>query len=715
MAETERPHRSSSINSSSNNNNNASSSSSSTDLFICFTSRFSSSSSMRLSSKSIHSPARSACLTTSLSRRLRTSGSLKNASAGVLNSPMFGANNSGGGRKRSGSGYENSNNNNNNNIEPSSPKVTCIGQVRVKTRKHVKKKMRARSRRKGGETSFRRSADQNDGGSGSGSGGGGCRFDATENRWVHLPVTICESLRSFGSELNCFFPCRSSCMENSHGDGRRRVESNNEGCGGGGGKSCGAVFTRWFVAVEETSSGGKRREIELVVGGEDEVEEDRRRSRRRHVFEGLDLSEIEMKTEKKERGEVGRMSICSPPKNALLLMRCRSDPVKVAALANRVRERQLSLNDGVYRGGREEEEDDERRRKFELEIEDKKRIDLCDKWISGETNVEREEAEAEAEVVPLVSNPVTEEEERVQVLEDSIVEAQEEGSKSLEVDSYEEEEIEATILKNIEDDIRNAIEEEEHMAEMVDEEELAAVAEVEEEEEEEESKEVEEEEEEEESKEVADAVSVTRENEERSEQGNREPDPSPEVVMRGGSQLEKTTATPYKVLPDCLLLMMCEPKLSMEVSKETWVCSTDFVRCLPGRPPAKKIPPEATGDNNNNNHHHQQPKKRIVAAVDSNASSRRRSIDKPPLHLQPPRSSCSYPAAPPIITAAAAVGEQKVAGANKAYEPPVLPRCKSEPRKSASKLAPEACFWKNRKLEPHPQASVGVGAAGVGF
>ncbi|KAL9291459.1 hypothetical protein AtEden1_Chr3g0172561 [Arabidopsis thaliana] len=682
MAETERPHRSSSINSSSNNN-----SGSSTDLFICFTSRFSSSSSMRLSSKSIHSPARSACLTTSLSRRLRTSGNLKNASAGVLNSPMFGAN---GGRKRSGSGYENSNNNNNNNIEPSSPKVTCIGQVRVKTRKHVKKKMRARSRRKGGENSFRRSVDQND-------GGGGCRFKASENRLVHLPVTICESLRSFGSELNCFFPCRSSCTENSHGDGRR-AESNNDGCGGGGGgsNSCGAVFTRWFVAVEETS-GGKRREIELVVGGEDEVEEDRRRSRRRHVFEGLDLSEIEMKTEKKERGEeVGRMSICSPPKNALLLMRCRSDPVKVAALANRVRERQLSLNDGVYT----EEEEDERRRRFELEIEDKKRIDLCEKWISGETTVETEEvsvavAEAEAEAeAPLPSNPATEKEERVKVVEDSIVEEEQEASKIL--DSFEEE-IEATIMKKIEDEIRNAIEEEEKLAEM---EELAVVA-VAETEEVEESKEV-----------VPDCVP---QNEERSEQGNREPDPSPEVVMRRSLQeetteKEKTTATPYKVLPDCLLLMMCEPKLSMEVSKETWVCSTDFVRCLPGRPPAKKIPPEAVGDN----HHHHQPKKRIVTAVDSNASSRRRSIDRPPLHLQPPRSSCSYPAAPPIITAAAAVGEQRVAGANK-VQPPVLPRCKSEPRKSASKLAPEACFWKNRKLEPHPPATVGVGGAGVGF
>ncbi|KAL0719443.1 hypothetical protein Bca4012_068767 [Brassica carinata] len=502
---------------------------------------------------------------------------MKNASAGVINSPMFGAN--GGRRKRSGSCHESK------HVEPSSPKVTCIGQVRVKTRKHVKKTMRARSRREGGQTSLRRSSsDQND--------GGGRRFDGSENRWVHLPVTICESLRA----LNCLFPCKSSCTDNTSHNDRDRS-----------GSSCVAVFTRWFVAVEET--GGERREIELVVEGGGE-EDRRRRSRRRHVFENLDLSIIETtKTTLKE--DVGAISMCcSPPKNALLLMRCRSDPVKVAALANRVRERQMSLNDVA--SGREEEETDKRRR-FELDSEDKK-------WISDKNIVETDIA------VPVLS-----------------VE-----EKEAEADSVEEE-TEALIIKTIEDDIRKAIEEEV----------------------------------------------------ERSDQGNQEPDPSPEVGK------EKTT--PYKVLPDCLLLMMCEPKLSMEVSKETWVCSTDFVRCQPGRPPARKIP-EAAGD------HHHQSKKRMVTAVDSNVSSRRRSVDRPPVHqalLQPPRSSCSYPAAAP--PAAGAVGEEKVAGANKAYEPPMLPRCKSEPRKSASKLAPETCFWKNRKLEPHSPATVGIGAAGVGF
>ncbi|KAL2482902.1 uncharacterized protein Fot_44346 [Forsythia ovata] len=52
------------------------------------------------------------------------------------------------------------------------------------------------------------------------------------------------------------------------------------------------------------------------------------RSSRRHVFE-----DIEIKYDKIEE-EVVRVSFCIPPKNALLLMRCRSDPMKMVALAN---------------------------------------------------------------------------------------------------------------------------------------------------------------------------------------------------------------------------------------------------------------------------------------------------------------------------------------------------------------------------------------------
>ncbi|KAL2543214.1 Uncharacterized protein Adt_04192 [Abeliophyllum distichum] len=53
------------------------------------------------------------------------------------------------------------------------------------------------------------------------------------------------------------------------------------------------------------------------------------RSSRMHV-----LQDIEIKDDKIEE-EAGRVSICIPSKNVLLLMRCRSDPMKMVALANR--------------------------------------------------------------------------------------------------------------------------------------------------------------------------------------------------------------------------------------------------------------------------------------------------------------------------------------------------------------------------------------------
>ncbi|KAL2548916.1 uncharacterized protein Fot_10446 [Forsythia ovata] len=53
------------------------------------------------------------------------------------------------------------------------------------------------------------------------------------------------------------------------------------------------------------------------------------RSSRRHVLE-----DIEIKDDKIEE-EAGRVSFCIPTKNALLLMWCRYNPMKMAVLANR--------------------------------------------------------------------------------------------------------------------------------------------------------------------------------------------------------------------------------------------------------------------------------------------------------------------------------------------------------------------------------------------
>lgn len=138
--------------------------------------------------------------------------------------------------------------------------------------------------------------------------------------------------------------------------------------------------------------------------------------------------------------------------------------------------------------------------------------------------------------------------------------------------------------------------------------------------------------------------------------------------------------------------MMCEPKLSMEVSKETWVCSTDFIRWLPERP---RKSTKAGGCD------HEPVKRR--ASIDSKAKPN-------PSAQAPPRSSCS---------SMATMIEQKLVNAV-GYEPFVLTRCKSEPmRTAATKLMPmaDSCCWKNsmRKMEAHRSAAMGVGAAGVGF
>ncbi|KAK8542763.1 hypothetical protein V6N12_015344 [Hibiscus sabdariffa] len=339
----ERPHQS---NSSTSGSCNTRTRSTTSGLFICFTSRLSS---MKIPSKPAPSPGRSRepssqiSLSSSLSRRLGSNASMKGGQA----SPMFPSTATG---KKRGGGFD--------NPEPSSPKVTCIGQVRVKTKKQGKKFRACRSKRR--EVSFRR-VDHGNGSSNSLDSGGshqdynmGHFLSSSSHhhhhqqqqqeckKWVHLPLTICEALRAFGSEFSCFLPCRSSCMANqrdNNKEGKTRRPGNGNGRSSSSSSSCGAVFTRWLVAVQEEE--GKEREIELVVGGEDDDGERRessemmmRSSQRRHVFEDVEINDFVNENIGDDEDEA-RVSICIPPKNALLLMRCRSDPVKMAALANK--------------------------------------------------------------------------------------------------------------------------------------------------------------------------------------------------------------------------------------------------------------------------------------------------------------------------------------------------------------------------------------------
>lgn len=760
--DSDRPHRTTSINSS-NSNSNATG-----ELFICFTSRLSSSSSMKIS-KSILSPGRARdhqtpqiSLSSSLSRRLKSNGSLKGAGQA---SPMFPTN----GKKR-GSTFE--------NPEPSSPKVTCIGQVRVKTKKQGRK-LRARTKRggAGGEVSFRKLEISN--GATSTEAAQSFYFQNQQGnnqeglphrnqRWVHFPVTICEALRTFGADWNCFLPCRSSCMSKEEKTEGGANSGEHGDSGNHNTTSCGAVIARWLVALQEGE--GRGREVEIIVGDEerttaaaaaDAAAVENGESYRRRAFEGIEFSEEEIRRAKSEVEEDdggGRASVCVPPKNALLLMRCRSDPVKMAALASRFCEAppvvvddndedEVQSENFVASGRKNEGVEVKRGGEVEHEMDDDKEEEVSEKWASAEASLESrvlgessltvaEREEDDQEVIHVVNvlgeeldQKIMEEEDEEEVKEVLVLEEEEEGEEkelmevTNQVATMQEAEQRCFAVPDGESsqlsvqDHTYTEEGEahyEHGAESDDEDHDNDVMSVQL------SQESEGEEEHETESEFHDeAVALTEEALDldpetqvtvppRRSQSDRLKPPRPEMKLteREGSQQKS-------VLPDCLLLMMCEPKLSMEVSKETWVCNTDFIRWLPERH-AGKAPVKTDGGKD-------EPKKRSGNAESKRSAS---ALTAQQAHIlqQPRRNSCSLP--PKAAAAARAAGagaesmatmiEQKLESA-KAYEPFVLTRCKSEPMRSAMKLAaPDACFWKNRKLEPHRPATHGVKAAGVG-
>ncbi|GLT69715.1 hypothetical protein SLA2020_418440 [Shorea laevis] len=679
---------------------------------------------MKISSKSILSPGRSRepsqiSLSSSLSRRLRSNGSIKGGQA----SPMFPAI----GKKR-GCALE--------NPEPSSPKVTCIGQVRVKTKKQGKK-IRARSKRRG-EVSFRKMDHNSNGGatamaaSPSTSSLDMCSHQDYNRghflhssshhhqqsqqqecrKWVHFPVTICEALRAFGAELNCLLPCRSSCMANQREKVEKAAGSDEESNRSGNGSSCGAVFARWLLAVQEGE--GKERNIEVVVGEEDRrVSTEMRSSRRRHIFEDIEINEFK---DEKMGEEEARVSICIPPQNALLLMRCRSDPVKMAALANRFWELPAPQDEEEEVIDEDGEKVEEAHSTVDEDETEHEMGELRRKSLSSAAAEEQEIAAAEAEVEP----------ETESVLDGEEAEEQENQERNPLIDHLEEKR-NIEYQENQENEKENQPEssgessseifgdpekvECEENAPISPENEDSSEEETDPEAESENSREdidetISNEQERSENEEKAvEAQAIAEETEEEETGACERSEPAfQDSQERAGVGSNEKESQP-KLLPDCLLLMMCEPKLSMEVSKETWVCSTDFIRWLPERlppqPPVNKKK-DRSGD---------EPKRRI--SIDSKPSKQL---------LQPRRSSCSFPVAPPTAALAAAAQasggasmatmiEQKLVG-GRGYEPFVLTRCKSEPMRSTAKVAPDGCFWKNGKLEP---AKLGVGEAGVGF
>ncbi|EYU44983.1 hypothetical protein MIMGU_mgv1a001920mg [Erythranthe guttata] len=714
------------------------------ELFICFTSRLSASSSSMKLTKSILSPGRAArdgggggpvSLSSSLSRRLRTNGSLKGGA-----SPFFTSSTTG---KKRGCAFE--------NPEPSSPKVTCIGQVRVKTKKKVKQSRSLSKRRSGEVMSFRKIEHGNSGDRDHhqsqeqrySNASGGTHYQHQQQqqqpeclplrnqRWVHLPISICEA-------LSCLFPCKSSCFSTAGGEETEKAaaaahEKHNDTAASGDENGCGAVFARWLVSVND-GEGGKRREIELVVGGGDEEERVSMRSSRRHVFEDFEVKDdrIEVKGQinevKEEEEEGGREDIKEEEEENNEVVVVSEEEECDQGNTNEVFEQQeeevsmeqvaaedivngdeelviiSSIDQKMIDDEEEEKEIEELQQEilgnlqmFSQEEEEEEEEEVESNMSSFEHLLDQENAdhyqesncpigqhEEEEEVhdhnCHLSSPSTTESDEEINV----VVQSNEEAEESMNISDK------VSILEIINDGQEHQIELEPaqittHSTENG----------------------VQEQDEEEEDEEEQKTVLLQKESE---MVENREID---EPV----SKIEEEEEPNKKVLPECLLLMMCEPKLSMEVSKETWVCSTDFVRWLPERPrkPAKSAKSGGGCD------HAPPPKRRL--SIDSKLKPV--PAHAPPSvaedgyryqHYQPPRSSCSLPAAAAAASMATMI-EQKLVNAV-GYEPFVLTRCKSEPmRSAAAKLIPESCFWKNAvtKLEPHGRAALGVGAAGVGF
>lgn len=669
--------------------------------------------------------------------------------------------------------------------EPSSPKVTCIGQVRVKSKKKKAKNYVARSR-SGREASFRRSESA---------------AAASRSRKT---VSICDALRSFGSELNCFVPCGWSCSARGEEETAKRSAKRRS-------SSCGAVFARWLMAIEEGDGEGKGGEIKgrefvgLVVTqkevdvevfekkrvGEEEEEEEEGfyvspfRSRKEEIL--VVGKEEGVEEEKDDNEEKGRVGICVPPRNALLLMRCRSDPVRMAALASRFwdspamrvqcEEEVVVVSDEesqkVDEVAKEEEQEgvvDEahveqastivREVEKELVIDEKLEGDEVAVALEEEeqkTVVEYFEVEAEngAEIpgeVVLVEPPeVVEKMEEIVSIDQGREKAAEKGEEEEEEEAIlvqrggdEGDEVEIVLRRSVSctvpknNDLSRAKEggrrrsfsyrekKEKRRHSFSTEMEARRPSFSSEKEARRSSFSVE-----------KDgrrrwSFSIEKENMgpkekpeahswEQMKKEERPPVKEPSkaleakttekiqthvvAVAAGGEVREKIIVSKKeesqvverekknRELPDCLLLMMYEPKLSMEVSKETWVCSTDF-RWRPNYSHPVNQPSKTKGKADDDS---SKIEGKCTESRDMVAVTTANTVVAPQTPAKPPPAALS-----PI--------EQKLLkspGIGPLPQHFVLTRCKSEPVKSSARLAPESCFWKSRH-QP-------IGTAGIGF
>lgn len=595
--------------------------------------------------------------------------------------------------------------------EPSSPKVTCIGQVKIKSSKKSNKNKNLVNRSRSGRemSSFRRREAK--------------------------AVSICDA-------LSCFMPTScggwNSCYGNNNGSGKKEhkrcsVEKR------GKSYSCGAVFVRWLMAVEdeeeekEVSNLTDFNEVGLFVRErEADIDFESAFMRREDKFVVFKEEEVECE----EEDEEARVSVCIPPKNALLLMRCRSDPVRMAALSTRFwdspamkfdckEEEKVFCNEEVKVDCKEEEE---------VEVEEKAKI--------SDVHVEEDKSdEAEVEKGVVIDENVNNEEEKNVVAEEKVVVEEVEDNLEIvkgrkDVQEAEEKEYKEEVLhcaekekdgrEDVEIILRRSIscsmpkssellklkdgakrrsasyrekEKRRHSFSVekearrhslcskkearrssfsgdnegsrkgwsfsIEKKDLSAT----------EKKQL-----------VVPTVDKTKEEDApplKEEETKVVDQPKFEACKKEETQIVEKEKKPRE-LPECLLLMMYEPKLSMEVSKETWVCSTDFVHWRPNQQPKHK--PETRVDEESEKVEDTLVENKNTVAVVHQIPS------KPQAIISPIEQN--------LLKSLA------VSGLPQTHHF-VLTRCKSEPGKSSARLVPDTCFWKARH-QP-------IGTAGLGF
>lgn len=189
--------------------------------------------------------------------------------------------------------------------EPSSPKVTCIGQVRVKSKQ-----------RKGAESLKRWS-----------------------NHMIDFRKEVCHGLRSLGVESSCFFPCNRSCSKGEEEHGRHH-------------STCGSTaLAKWLMVLHE---GDEKKHGKLDPDAEErengvefmdpyeELKNPFAKNKEKMYPDDEKWTQIGKFGEDDDAGycrgngyggvddEEEEEPTCIPPRNALLLMRCRSEPLRVS-------------------------------------------------------------------------------------------------------------------------------------------------------------------------------------------------------------------------------------------------------------------------------------------------------------------------------------------------------------------------------------------------